>query len=249
MAKKKSKPTLSASKFKITGADAKIKVDAKKKKLFFFVEKVKPEKAAKLAAKTASEIMDVPVDSIKTGKPTLKYDFYSIYEATMKMTYLTLRKQEIGVYEQLKGALVGKEVFLPKKGKDVPGKAIFLDIIEMYETETPISHILDGSTGFPARSLESMLKGAGKKKATPAWIRKVKVSPGKFNSLEKILKGIVKDASKVPKDVKRVVERTLVFSQLNGYYVPTYYVKATSGSKVKILRINAVNGNVALKVS
>jgi hypothetical protein len=246
--KKKSSTALSPAMFKLTGADKKLKVDAKKKALYYFKEKVKPEKAAKLAAATAAEIMGTSVDSLKVSKPALKYDFYCIYDAEVKLKYVSLRKQEIGVYEQLLGAAVGKEVFKPKKGKDVPGKAIFLDIAELYATENNASHILDGTTGFPARTLERMLKGPGKKKASAAWIRKVKITPGKFNSLEKVLKAITKDAGKVPKDAKRVVEHTLDFKVLQGFYVPTYYVKVTHGADVKMMRINAVNKNVALKV-
>ncbi|MFW9920421.1 MAG: hypothetical protein ACFFED_12535 [Candidatus Thorarchaeota archaeon] len=246
--KKTAKPTLSASLFKLTGAAAKLKIDDKKKKTYYFTEKVKPDKAAKLAIDTAAEIMEVSADSIKVGKPALKYDFYSIYDAEVVMKYLSVRQQEIGVYEQLQGAMVGKDVILPKKGKDVPGKAIFLDIIELYETSNTTSYILDGSTGFAARTLESLLKGPGKKAATSAWITKAKVSPGKFNSLDKIVKAIAVDASKIPKDAKRVAEHSLTFKTLEGYYVPTYYVTATAGAKSKILRINAVNGNVALKV-
>ena len=249
MAKKKKKSSaLSPALFKLTGADAKLKVDAKKKSLYYFVEKVKPEKAVKLAVATAAEIMDTDAASVKGSKPALKYDFYCIYDAEVQVKYVSLRKQEIGVYDQLLGALVGKEVFKPKKGKDIPGKAIFLDIVELYATENKASHILDGTTGFPARTLEKMLKGPGKKKATSAWVRKVKITPGKFNSIDKVLKAITKDASKVPRDAKRVVLHTLSFNALQGFYVPTYYVKVTHGADSKLMRINAVNKNVALKV-
>jgi len=250
MAKKKKKKsaTLSKTLFKLTGADAKLKIDAKKKKLYYFAEKVKPEKAASMGAETAAEIMEASVDAVKVGKPSLKYDFYCIYNAEVKVKYVSLRKQEIGVYDQLLGAMVGGEVFKPKKGKDIPGKAIFLEIAELYATENTASHILDGTTGFPARSLERMLKGSGKKTASAAWARKVKITPGKFNSLEKVLKAITKDASKVPKDAKRVVEHTLRFKELTGFYVPTFYVKVTHGADSKMMRINAVNRNVALKV-
>lgn len=249
MAKKKKKSSaLSPALFKLTGADAKLKVDAKKKSLYYFVEKVKPEKAVKLAVATAAEIMDTDAASVKASKPALKYDFYCIYDAEVQVKYVSLRKQEIGVYDQLLGALVGKKVFKPKKGKDIPGKAIFLDIVELYATENKASHILDGTTGFPARTLERMLKGPGKKKATSAWVRKVKITPGKFNSIDKVLKAITKDASKVPRDAKRVVLHTLSFKALQGFYVPTYYVKVTHGADSKLMRINAVNKNVALKV-
>lgn len=246
--KKTTKPSLSAALFKLTGAAAKLKIDDKKKKLYYFAEKVKPEKAVKMAADTAADIMEVSLDSVKMSKPALKYDFYSIYDAEVEMKYLSVRQQEIGVYDQLQGAMVGNEVYLPKKGKDVPGKAIFLDIVELYQTKNVASYILDGSTGFPARTLETLLKGPGKKSATPAWVSKATVSPGKFNSLDKVVSAISKDASKTPKDAKRIVEHTLTFKTLDGYYVPTYYVTATSGSNSKVLRINAVNGNVALKV-
>ncbi len=251
MAKKKkatATATLPKSMFKLTGAKAKLKVDDKKKKLYYFAEKVKPEKAAKSALDTAAEIMGASADSITMSKPKLKYDFYCIYDAVVSLSYLSVRDQEIGVYPQLKGSMVGGEVFMPKKGKDVPGSAIFLDIIELYDVENTASHILDGSTGFPAKSLEKMLTGPGKKSATPAWIKKVSVSPGKFNSIEKVIAAISKDAATVPKDAKRVVNHSLIFKTLMGFYVPTYYVKATHGQDVKELRINAVNGNVALKV-
>jgi hypothetical protein len=246
--KKKKKSALSKSLFKLTGAKAKLKIDDKKQKLYYFKEKVKPEKAAKDALETAAEVMETSEESIKISKPKLKYDFYCIYDAIVELKYLSVRKQEIGVYPQLKGAMVGGEIFKPKKGKDVPGKAIFLDIAELYEVENKASHILDGSTGYPAKSLERMLKGPGKKKATPAWIKKASVSSGKFNSIAKVIRAISKDAKKVPKDAKRVVDHTLTFKTLMGFYVPTYYVKAKHGEDVKTLRINAVNGNVALKI-
>ena len=249
MAKKKKKSAkLSAAMFKTTGAHAKLKVDAKKKKLFYFGTKVKPDKAGKLAAATGAEILGVSPSALKVGKPALKYDFYSIYDATVNMKYVTVDVQELGVYDQLKGAMVGKEVVLPKKGKTIPGKAIFVDIVNLYFTKNKVSHILDGSTGHPARSLEKMLKGPGKKGASPAWIRKNKITSGKFNSVEKVLKAIVKEAGKVSKDIKRVVERSVVFSKLDSFYVPTYYVTVTAGAKSKVMRVNGVTGNVAIKV-
>ncbi|MDF1537812.1 MAG: hypothetical protein P1Q69_02800 [Candidatus Thorarchaeota archaeon] len=247
--KKKSKSAIiPAAYFKLTGANAKLKIDAKKQKLYYFAEKVSPDKAAKMAAETAAEIMEASVDAVKASKPSLKYDFYCIYDAEVQVKYLSVNNQEIGVYDQLLGAMVGGEVLAPKKGKNVPGKAIFVDIAELYETKNKASHILDGTTGFPARSLETMLKGAGKKAATAAWIKKAVITPGKFNSIEKVLKAITKDASKVPAEAKRVVEHTLDFSQLQGFYVPTFYVKVTHGADSKMMRINAVNRNVALKV-
>ncbi|MHA1481714.1 MAG: hypothetical protein ACTSQZ_09865 [Candidatus Thorarchaeota archaeon] len=213
MAKKKKKSTkLSAAMFKTTGAHAKLKVDAKKKKLFYFGTKVKPDKAGKLAAATGAEILGVSPSALKVGKPALKYDFYSIYDATVNMKYVTVDVQELGVYDQLKGAMVGKEVVLPKKGKTIPGKAIFVE------------------------------------GASSAWIRKNKITSGKFNSAEKVLKAIVKEASKVSKDIKRVVERSVVFTKLDNFYVPTYYVTVKAGAKSKIMRVNGVTGNVAIKV-
>jgi hypothetical protein len=108
--------------------------------------------------------------------------------------------------------------------------------------------VLDGSTGAPARSIENLLKQSGKKRATTAWIRKAKVTSGKFNSTAKVVKAVAKLAAKAPKDAKRVVEHTLEFKQLDGFYMPTYYVTISAGEDSKTMRINAVNGNVALKV-
>ncbi|MFW9909034.1 MAG: hypothetical protein ACFFEF_10695 [Candidatus Thorarchaeota archaeon] len=246
--KSKKSSTLSPTLFKMTGANAKMKVDDRKKGLYYFSEKVDPKKAQKLASDNAAEMLSVSVDSVTAGKPSLKYDFYCIYDAEVQVKYLSLRQQEIGVYEQLLGAQVGNTVFMPRKGKDVPGNAIFLEIAELYETKNNVAHIIDGSTGFPARTLESLLKGAGKKKATAAWLKKISVSPGKYNSVDKLVKAISNDASKVPKDAKRVVEHNLTFSKIDGFYVPTYYVTVTAGAESKVMRINAVNGNVALKV-
>ena len=164
------------------------------------------------------------------------------------MKFLRLRDQELGVNDQVSAAMVGKEVIMPKKGKEVPGRAIRLDIVELIEYTRTDAMVLDGSTGSPARSLEKLLKRAGKKKASPAWIRKVKVSPGKFNSTDKVVKAVAKLAAKAPKDAKRVVAHTLTFTQLDGIYMPTYYVKVSAGDISRVMRINAVNGNVALKV-
>lgn len=234
--------------FKTTGAHAKLKVDSKKKKLYYFPAKVKPEKAAKLAAGTGAEILGVSSSALKVGKPALKYDFYSIYDATVKMKYVSVDVTELGVYDQLLGAMVGKEILLPKKGKSVPGKAVFVDVVSLYKTENNVSYILDGSTGFPAKTLERMLKGSGKKSATPAWVRKNPITSGKYNSIEKVLKTLIKEARKVPRDAKRVAEHTLKFKKLDGFYVATYYVKVAAGTESKIMRVNGVNGNVAIKV-
>jgi hypothetical protein len=246
--KSKKKATLSPSLFKVTGASAKLKVDDKKKKLYYFGTKVKPKKAAKLAAGTGADILGVSGTALNVSKPALKYDFYCNYEADLKMAFVRVRKQEFGVQDQMKAAMVGKEIHTPKKGKGIPGKAIQLDIVELFETKGTDTMLLDGSTGTPARSLERLLKGPGKKKASSAWVRKNKISPGKFNTLEKVTKAVVKMASRKPAEAKRVVSHNLTFKKLEGYYVPTYYVKVSAGSESKMMRINAVNGNVALKV-
>ncbi|MHA1638128.1 MAG: hypothetical protein ACTSUB_08960, partial [Candidatus Thorarchaeota archaeon] len=82
----------------------------------------------------------------------------------------------------------------------------------------------------------------------PAWIRKNKITSGKLNSVEKVLKAIVKEVGKVSKDIKRVVERSVVFSKFDNLYVPTYYVTVTAGAKSKVMRVNGVTGNVSIKV-
>jgi hypothetical protein len=144
--------------------------------------------------------------------------------------------------------MVGKEIIKPRKGKDVPGKALRLDVIELFDHERTDAMVLDGSTGVPARSIEKMLKRSGKKRATPAWIKKAKVSSGKYNSTAKVVKAVAKLAKKAPKGVKRVVEHSLTFNELTGFYVPTYYVEVSAGEESRTMRINAVNGTVALKV-
>ena len=246
--KSKKKKTISPSMFKVTGASVKMKTDDRKEKKFYFATKVKPEKAIKLATADGAGILGVSTDAVKVSKPQLKYDFYCIYNAVLDMKFLRLRDQELGVNDQVSAAMVGKEVIMPKKGKEVPGRAIRLDIVELIEYARTDAMVLDGSTGSPARSLEKLLKGAGKKKASPAWIRKAKVSPGKFNSTDKVVKAVAKLAAKAPKDAKRVVAHTLTFTQLDGIYMPTYYVKVSAGEISRVMRINAVNGNVALKV-
>ncbi len=246
--KKKARATLSPSLFKVKGANAKMKTDAKKRKLFYFTAKVKPEKARKLAIETGAEILQVPESDVKAGKPALKYDFYCTYDADLHMKFVRIRKEELGVVEGLIGAMVGKEVVTPKKGKTVPGKALFLDVVELFEINRTDALTLDGSTGTSARSIERLLKGPGMKKATPAWIRKVKVSPGKLNSLDKVVSAVEKMARIAPSEAKRIVEHKLTFTTLSGFYVPTYYVRVSAEGNSKIMRVNAVNGNVALKV-
>ena len=248
MAKKKSKKkaALSPSMFKVTGAHAKMKVDSKKKKLYYFGTKVKPEKAKKVATSEGADILGVSPSQIKVGKPSLKYDFYCSYDADLNITFLRLRPQEIGVTEQVKGTLVGKEVYKPKKKGDF--HSIKVDMIELFEIKRRDGMVLDGRTGAPARALEKLLKGPGKKGASAGWIRKNKVSPGKFNSLEKVVKAVSKMAGQKPSGAKRVTTHTLAFKKLEGYYVPIYYVKVSAGAKSQTLKINAVNGSVSVAV-
>ena len=248
MAKKKSKKkaTLSPSMFKVTGAHAKMKVDSKKKKLYYFGTKVKPEKAKKVATSEGADILGVSPSQIKVGKPSLKYDFYCSYDADLHITFLRLRPQEFGVTEQVKGTLVGKEVYKPKKKGDF--HSIKVDMIELFEIKRRDGMVLDGRTGAPARALEKLLKGPGKKGASAAWIRKNKVSPGKFNSLEKVVKAVSKMAGQKPSGAKRVTTHTLAFKKLVGYYIPIYYVKVSAGAQAQTLKINAVNGSVSVVV-
>lgn len=249
MAKKKAKKkTLSPSLFRLTGAGAKLKIDDKKKAAYYFKEKIKPEKAIKMAREDGADILGVSPSDVKVGKPTLKYDFYCTYDAELELKYLRPQTQEIGVNAEVAGVLVGKEVITPTKGKEVPGKSIKVPMVELFVIERSDALTLDGSTGAPARSIEKALKGPGKKKATPAWIKKVKVSPGKFNSLEKVVKGVAKIAAKAPSDAKKIVSHTLTFKTLQGFYMPTYYIKVSAGENSRIMRINAVTGNVAIKL-
>jgi hypothetical protein len=246
--KKSKKSKLSPSLFKVTGASAKLKVDKKKAKSFYFKAKLKPEKAKKAAAKTAAEIMGVAVGDLRLGRPSLKYEFYGHYDLVVETKFVQIRKQELGVQQEVSGALVGKEVIKPKKGKDIPGRAIHLDIVELYETKRTDKLVFDGRNGNAARSMERLVKAAGKKKASPAWIQKASVAPGKYNSIDKIVKAYVKLASKKPSTAKRVVSNELTFKALDGFYVPYFYVKATAGTDSKVMRVNALNGDVGIKV-
>ncbi len=246
--KKKSKKSISPTMFKLTGASAKLKIVDKKKGSYYFATKVKPEKAVKLARSNGADILGVSPGDVTVGKPALKYDFYCMYDAILGLKFLRPRVQEIGVNDEVEGVLVGKEVQTPTKGKEIPGKSIKVTMVELFTIERSDSMVLDGATGAPARSLEKMLKGPGKKRATPAWIRKVKVSPGKYNSIEKVVKSVAKIAKSVPKEAKKVVEHTLTFKKLDGFYVPTYYVKVSAGENSRVMRINAVTGNVAIKL-
>lgn len=251
MAKKKAKAkaksaTLSPAMFKVTGANATMKVDDKKKKLYYFGTKVTSEKAAKVAGSDGADILGVLSSDIKVSKPTIKYDFYCSYDAALEIQFLRLRPQEIGVTEQVKGALVGKDIYAPKKKGDF--HSINLEIIELFEIKRNDGMILDGRTGGPARALEKLLKGPGKKAASAAWISKNKISPGAFNSLEKVVKAVSKMAGQKPSGAKRISSHTLTFKTLEGYYVPIYYVKVTAGAKDQTLKINAVDGSLSVAV-
>jgi len=244
--KKKSGPALSPAMFKVTGAHSKLKIDTKKKKLFYFGTKVKPEKAKKVASSDGAEILGVTPSAVKVGKPAIKYDFYCSYNAELYLTFLRVRDQEIGVNEQVKGTLVGKEVVIPKKECDF--HSIEVDIVELFEIKRNDGMVLDGKTGGPARALEKLLKGPGKKRATSAWIRKNKIGPGKYNTIEKVVKAVAKMAGQKPSGAKRITKHTLTFKKLEGYYVPVYYVKIHSGAKTQTLKVNAVNGAVSVAV-
>ncbi len=244
--KKKSKSALSPSMFKVTGAHAKLKIDSKKKKLFYFGTKVKPEKAKKVAGADGAEILGVSPSAVKIKKPTIKYDFYCSYDAALDLKFLRIRDQEIGVNEQVKGTLVGKEVVVPKKKGDF--HSIKIDIVELFEIKRKDGMVLDGKTGGPARALEKLLKGPGKKGATSAWVRKNKISPGKYNTVEKVVKAVAKMAGAKPSGAKRITTHSLTFKKLEGYYVPVYYVKISAGAKTQTLKINAVNGAVSVAV-
>jgi hypothetical protein len=242
--KKKKKAALSPSMFKVTGAHSKMKVDTKKKKLYHFGIKVKPEKAKKIAGKEGPDI--IGVSEVSVGKPSIKYDFYCNYDADLNIKFLRIRPQEIGVTEQVKGTLVGKEVYKPKKKGDF--HSVKIDMIELFEIKRNDGMVLDGRTGGPARAMEKLLKGPGKKGATAAWIRKNKITPGKFNSLEKVVKAVSKMAGQKPSGAKRVTTHTLAFKKLEGYYIPIYYVKVKAGAQTQTLKINAVNGAVSVAV-
>ncbi|MFX0107609.1 MAG: hypothetical protein ACFE7R_04940, partial [Candidatus Hodarchaeota archaeon] len=190
--KKSAKPKFTASMFKTTGKHAAMKIDSKKKKLFYFQEKIKPEKAKKIATQDGADILSAAAGSLNVGKPSLKYEFYCIYDAVLDLKFLRLRKQELGVNDQVTGTLVGKEVVLPKKGKSIPGKSIQLEIAELFELMRTDSMIVDGKTGGPANAMEKVLKGPGKKTATAAWVRKSSIASGKYNAIEKVVKAVSK---------------------------------------------------------
>jgi hypothetical protein len=253
MAKKKSKSTAKAPKFspamfKVTGVDSLLKVSDKSQKLYYFAAKVDPEKASKVALTEGADVLGVSVANATAAKPALKYDFYCTYDATLERKFLRVRKQEFGVNDQVKGVLVGKEVVTPGKGDDVPGNSVRLNVIELFETTQKDGMTVDGLTGGPAREIETLLKGPGKKVTTPAWVRRNSISAGPFASVDKVVKAVSRVAASRPSDAKRVVLQELNFKELNGFYVPTYYVKVTSGKRSKTMKINAINGNVSVQV-
>ncbi len=249
MAKKKAKKSgPSKASFKTTGAHAKMKVDDKKQKTYYFAAKVKPEKAAKTVEQEAPGILGVSLDAIKIGRPSLKYDFYCDYEAALELSFLRLRTQELGVNEQVQAALVGGEVMTPKKGKDIPGPALKIDIVELFELARSDQMILDGKTGGPARVMEKTVKGPGKKSASPTWIKKQRVGAGKYNSVAKVVKAVSKAASQKPSGAKRVISHDLTFKKLDGFYIPVYYISASAGEQSKTIKVNALDGGVSLGV-
>ena len=253
MAKKKSKtaakaPRLSPAMFKVTGVDSPLKVNDKSQKLCYFAAKIDPEKAGKIALTEGADVLGVSVTNATAAKPALKYDFYCTYDATLERKFLRVRKQELGVNDQVKSVLVGNEVIMPGKGDDVPGNSVKLNVVELFEITQKDGMTLDGLTGGPAREVEKLLEGPGKKVTTPAWVKRNSISAGPFASVDKVVKAVSKIAASRPSDAKRVVLQELNFKELIGFYVPTYYVKVTSGKKSKTMKINAINGKVSVQV-
>jgi hypothetical protein len=248
-AKKKStkkSATLSPAMFKVTGAHSSMKINEKSMKRHYFAPKIDAPKASKSIEKDAADLMGTA--SITIGKPSLKYDFYCTYDAELKLNYLRVRPQEVGVNDQVKGVLVGNEVLSPTKGKDVPGRAVKLNIIELFEITRNDGMTLDGFTGGPAKAIEKLLSGPGKKTATPAWVKKNPTSTGPYASLEKVVKAVAKIAGKKPPDAKRVLLHELNFKQLIGYYVPVWYIKVSAGQQSKTMKVNALDGAVSVQV-
>ncbi|MHA3962203.1 MAG: hypothetical protein AM325_001580 [Candidatus Thorarchaeota archaeon SMTZ1-45] len=248
MAKKKAKKKTvpKPSMFKLTGAHSKMNVDSKKRKLYYFTPKIDIKKATKIAESESADILGVTSSEVSVSKPSLKHDFYCIYDAELMLEFLRLRSQEIGVTDQVKGILVGKDVYAPKKKGEF--YSVRVDMVELLEIKRSDGMVLDGRTGGPARAFESLLKGPGKKGASASWLQKNKPSPGKFNSLEKVIKAVSKMAVQKPSGAKRVISHSLTFNKLEGFYVPIYYVKITAGSKTQTLKVNAVDGSVSVAV-
>jgi len=232
--------------FKITGAHSPMKINDKKKKLYYFTPKIDADKASKVAQKDGADILGTT--EVTIAKPALKYDFYCTYNAVLNLKFLRVRPQEIGVNEQVKGVLVSNEVLTPVKGKDIPGKSIKLSLVELFEIDTKDGVTVDGLTGGPARAIEKLLSGPGKKAATPAWVKKNPTTSGPYASIEKVVKGVAKMAGTRPSDAKRVVHHELNFNTLSGYYVPVWYVKVSAGAQSKTMKVNALDGSVSVQV-
>jgi hypothetical protein len=251
-AKKKKTATksvkLSPTMFKVTGVHSPVKVDDKCKKMFYFTAKIDASKASTIAKKDGADILGVQAADVTVAKPALKYDFYCTYDAELNLKFLRVRPQELGINDQVKGVLVGNEVLTPAKGKDVPGKSVKINVVELFEINRKDGMTVDGLTGGPAKEIEKLLAGPGKKPATPAWVKKNPTSSGPYASVEKVAKAVSKVASTKPSDAKRVVQHELKFKQLNGYYVPIYYVKVTAGTQAKTVKINGLNGMVSIQV-
>jgi hypothetical protein len=251
MVAKKKKPTkksakLSPAMFKVTGVHSKMKIIEKSKKLYYFAPKIDAAKASKSIEKDAADLMGTA--GITLAKPSLKYDFYCTYDAELNLNFLRVRPQEVGVNDQVKGVLVGNDVLSPAKGKDVPGKVVKIGMIELFEITRKDGMTLDGFTGGPAKAIEKILAGPGKKTATPAWVKKNPTSTGPYASLEKVVKAVAKIAGSKPSDAKRVVLHELNFKQLIGYYVPVWYIKVSAGQQTKTMKVNALDGAVSVQV-
>ena len=108
--------------------------------------------------------------------------------------------------------------------------------------------LLDWKTGGEARMVEKIVKGAGKKSASPAWTKKQRVGSGKYNSVEKVVKAVAKMASQKPSDAKRVVTHSLTFKKIEGYYIPVYYISATAGGQSKTIKVNGIDGSLSLDI-
>jgi hypothetical protein len=249
-AKKKKTATksvkLSPTAFKTTGTHSPMKVNDKNKKLYYFATKVDTEEASKVAKKEGADILGTA--DIVVAKPALKYDFYCTYDAELNLKFLRVRPQELGVNDQVKGVLIGNEVLSPVKGKDVPGKSIKVNLVELFEITRKDGMTLDGYTGGPAKEIEKLLSGPGKKAATPAWVKKNPTATGPYASLEKVVKAVSKIAGSRPSDAKRVILQELSFKQLNGYYIPVWYVKVSVGAQSKTLKVNGLDRSVSLQV-
>ena len=223
-----------------------MKIDSKKSKLYYFGTKVDEKKAKKSATSTGAEVLGVSEGDLKVSKPSIKYDFYCQYDATLELTFLRVNSRSFGVNDQVKGVLVGNEVLTPKKKEGF--LSISVDAVELFEIKNNDANTIDGKTGSPALAFEKLLKGPGKKTASAAWIRANKISPGKYNSIDKWVKYLAKLAGGKPSGAKRISSHALTFKKLDGFYVPVYYVKVTAGQKTQTIKVNAINGDVSIAV-